>query len=156
MTAQPHATPPRTPPQMHRPLHLVSATDRLPRDPLGLDDDFGPRPTPTAELPDPRAWSGQMALNLLQVAVGVRAATQVRRHTSLEVYDSLVRRSARARRYGTPTRRPMRCLAVLVSQPRDGIVDASIVLDDATRSRAVALRLTGLDGRWIVSDLVLG
>jgi len=38
--------------------------------------------------------------------------------------------------------------SILVCEPRDGIVEATVVVRGRARVRAVALRLEGLDRRW--------
>ena len=93
---------------------------------------------------------------MLQIEAGQRPPSQLSRFAAPEVIESLVRRrSARTRGRRAPVR-PTRVRTVLLSEPRDGVADASVVLDDGRRARALALRLTGLDGRWIVTDLQIG
>jgi Family of unknown function (DUF6459) len=40
--------------------------------------------------------------------------------------------------------------------PRDGVAEATVVVNDGARIRAVAVRLEGWDGRWRVTALQLG
>jgi hypothetical protein len=35
-----------------------------------------------------------------------------------------------------------------VNEPRDGVVEAVVIVHGRARTRAVALRLEGLDNRW--------
>lgn len=119
-------------------------------------DEFAPRPTSTADLPEPRGWAGQMALCALQVVAGVRAPGQLARFTSPGVYEAVTRRRLGTTRAGAHPVRPTRVRAVVLSEPADGVVDASIVIDDGRRARAVGLRMVGLDGRWLVTELVIG
>jgi hypothetical protein len=42
-----------------------------------------------------------------------------------------------------------------VTQPVDGIVEAAIVVAGPGRTRAVAVRLEGLDGRWRASSFAV-
>ncbi|WP_226345191.1 Rv3235 family protein [Agilicoccus flavus] len=121
-----------------------------------VPDDFGPVPTSTAELPSARDWAAWLTPALLQVACGARPAPQIMRHVSRDVYDSLVRRHSRAVRTRIAARRPVRIRAVLVSHPVDGVAEVSVVVDDAARTRALALRCEGLDGRWTVTALEIG
>ena len=126
------------------PTHLRAVTRR---------DDFGPRPTSTDDLPEPRGWAGQMPLTTHQVVSGLRPPTQLARFVAPPVYESMVRRRATtARRHLAPVR-PTRVRAVVASEPRDGVVDASVVLFDGHRAQAVAMRMTGVDGRWLVTEL---
>lgn len=122
------------------------------------------RATPTVDLPDPGRWAGQFVQAATEVAVGLRPAVQLVRWTNEDVYNRLARRgevATRARRAGRlgsaqgPAGRP-RVRSVRTCELRDGIVEASAVVGDAERTRAVALRLEGLDGRWRVTVLELG
>lgn len=126
------------------PAHLRAVTRR---------DDFGPRPTSTVDLPEPRGWAGQMALTTHQVVSGLRSPTQLARFVAPPVYESMVRRRATAARRHLAPVRPTRVRAVVASEPRDGVVDASVVLFDGHRAQAVAMRMTGVDGRWLVTEL---
>lgn len=139
---------------------------------------FSPRPTSRALLPDPTRWAATLSITALQVVAGARSPGQLAKFATPEVVDSLTRRqghAGRARRaaglasrpVSGPTAgpaagarvgalRPTRVRAVVLSEPRDGIVDASVVVDDGRRVRAIALRLTGLDGRWVLTELQIG
>ncbi len=123
---------------------------------------FGPQSTTRADLPDPRRWAAGMAQALLEVMTGTRPAPQVLRWTTPEVYAVLARRGAlAARRAADPgaARRPRHRVAVrrvLLCEPADGVAEASVVVVDGTRVRALAMRLTGQDGRWRVEALQVG
>jgi hypothetical protein len=117
------------------------------------DDMFSPQPTSRADLPDPQFWAGRLAQAMLEVDAGVRPVTQLRRWTSDEVYARLRRRSHRARfvTVREPGRQPAaRVLvrSVRVCEPADGIAEASAVVYDGRRTRGIAFRLEGTDGRW--------
>ncbi len=125
---------------------------------------FGPQSTARADLPDPRPWAARLAQALVEVMIGARPAPQVLRWTTPEVYAVLARRGAlAARRAGaaraagaSPRRARVAVRRVLVCEPADGVAEASVVLVDGTRVRALALRLTGQDGRWRVEALQIG
>lgn len=117
--------------------------------------------TPSTELPDPQRWAGQFVQAAVEVSIGLRPVTQLVRWTTEEVYALLSRRhdvATRARRSGRLTVPPgrTRVRSVRTEEIRDGVVEASAVVVDGTRARAVALRLEGLDGRWQVGAFVLG
>ena len=42
------------------------------------------------------------------------------------------------------------------STPSDGVAEVSLVLRRDGRCRAIAFRLTGLDGRWRITALQIG
>ncbi|HYO86318.1 MAG TPA: Rv3235 family protein [Dermatophilaceae bacterium] len=106
--------------------------------------------------PDPTTWAGRMGLALVEVAAGCRPATQVMRWTSGAVYGSVLRRRASYLRRGPGTRPPLSLRGVTVCHPCDGVVEASVLVGDGRRVRAVALRLRGQGRRWVVDALELG
>ncbi len=116
-------------------------------------DHFGPQPTAREALPDPQAWAGRMVQAVIEVLSGVRPLAQLVRWTSPDVYAALQRRSARTR--PQPGRRAI-VRSVHVSEPADGVAEACAVVIAHGRVRAVALRLEGLDGRWVMTALEIG
>ena len=52
--------------------------------------------------------------------------------------------------------RRTRVTRVLVCEPAPDVAEASVVLIDGTRVRALAARLVGRDGRWVVEALQIG
>ncbi|RJK95414.1 Rv3235 family protein [Vallicoccus soli] len=123
------------------------------------EDDEGPRPTPTCELPDPAAWSGRYVQAALEVLAGERPVTQLVRWTSARVYADLQRRALAAGTAGPGARRGgPRCAvrSVHVGAPADGVAEVCAVVARAGRVHAVALRLEGLGGRWRCTALQVG
>src|SRR5215212_1764813 len=120
------------------------------------DVDFGPLPTATSELPDATRWARQMVQVIVEVLSGERAATQLLRWTVPEVYDEIrSRTTSRSPSGAAPLRRP-RVGTVRVCQPADGVAEAAAVVHGPQRTRAIALRLEGLDGRWRVTVFQAG
>ena len=121
-----------------------------------------PVPTLRAELPDPRVWSARLVQAAVEAVRGDRPVSQLLRWTTREVYDGLARRcavpsgprapSGPAGR-GSPARAGVRSLHL--SEPADGVVEACATVEDGGRRRAVAVRLEGLDGRWLCTALDL-
>ncbi len=130
------------------PSGCADATD------LGFEP-FGPRPTSTSDLPEPRAWAARMVQAVLEAGSGVRPVTQLVRWTSAPVYAALQRRCALAGGRSVPARRAV-VRSVRICQPADGVVEAAAVVVARGRVQAVALRLEGLDGRWQVTALEIG
>ena len=58
--------------------------------------------------------------------------------------------SARARQAkGTVPARPTFSIgSVTICEPRDGVVESTVIVRGRARVRAVAIRLEGLDNRW--------
>lgn len=125
---------------------------------FGQDDETWsePRATATLDLPDPEVFTARISQAIVEVLAGTRPAPQVVRWTSAEVYAVLARRSLVAARRGVAARRPPVVRRVRVCQPADGVVEASAVVLQSDRVRAMALRLVGLDGRWVVTELQVG
>jgi hypothetical protein len=116
---------------------------------------FGPQRALSRDLPEPRAWVTHMAQALVEVMSGARPAPQVIRWTTPEVYAVVARRNAASgRRAGVARRALVR--RVRICEPADGVVEACAVVVDNGRVRALAMRLTGVDRRWVVSELQVG
>jgi hypothetical protein len=116
---------------------------------------FGPQRTVSEDLPEPEAWVRHMAQALVEVMSGARPATQVIRWTTPEVYSVLARRHAASGRRKTVVRRAI-VRRVMICEPVDGVVEGCAVILDNGRVRALAMRLIGVDGRWVISELQVG
>ncbi|MFP5336653.1 MAG: Rv3235 family protein [Actinomycetes bacterium] len=127
----------------------------------GEDRWLAPQPTPSGHLPDPGTTARALVQAVVEVLAGTRPAAQLVRWLSADVYAALQRRAALAARLARPAaasgpaRRPV-VRAVRTSAPADGVVEASAVVLDRGRIRAVAVRLEGLDGRWRATALEVG
>lgn len=123
---------------------------------------FGPQPTRACDLPDPTAWAAHIAQGLVEVMHGVRPPAQVMRWTTPEVYAVVARRGSRAARRRMLRPEPAtsahrtRVSRVRICEPAPDVAEAAIVLIDKGRVRALALRLVGRDGRWVVEALQIG
>jgi hypothetical protein len=117
------------------------------------DDFFDQQPTSTAALPDPRPLIENLTRCVIEILAGARELDQIARWLTDDVYRHLLKRvvlSSRARQAkGAAALRPTFTIgSVIVCEPRDGIVEATVVVRGRARVRAVALRLEGLDRRW--------
>ena len=127
---------------------------RASRDP-GDPELVGHRATFASDLPEPEAWVRHMAQALIEVMSGARPAPQVIRWTTPEVYSAVARRNAAAGRRNVAARRAI-VRQVMVCEPAAGVIEACAVVVDNGRVRALAMRLTGVDRRWVVSALQVG
>jgi hypothetical protein len=118
-------------------------------------EDFGPQRTFSRDLPEPQAWVRHMAQALVEVMSGARPAPQVIRWTTPEVYSAVARRNAVSGRRAIVARRAI-VRRVRICEPADGVIEACAVVVDNGRVRALAMRLTGVDRRWVVSELQVG
>jgi hypothetical protein len=151
---------------LRRRLHLVPAGEtgegspgrstsrrRASRDP----NDFGPQPTPRAQLPEPRLWAGRLVQAIVEVTSGARPVAQLIRWTTTDVYDTIQRRITRAGLLGQPGKRAGAIVrSVRVDEPIDGVAEVCAVIQQGARCRAIALRLEGVDGRWQCTALQVG
>ena len=124
------------------------------QDPEGREY-FGPQRALSRDLPEPKAWVEHIAQALVEVMSGARPAPQVIRWTSPEVYSVVARRHATSRRRNAVARRAL-VRRVMICEPADGVVEGCAVVVDNGRVRALAMRLTGVDRRWVVTELQVG
>jgi hypothetical protein len=135
------------------------AQDALALDFFGARDDeeFGRQPTRSSLLPDPAPFVGRLAQAVIEVVSGQRPAPQLIRHTAPTIYAVIARQAMVAGRRRTPgAQRHAVVRRVRVCEPADGVVEACAVVVSHGRVRALALRLEGLDGRWLVTALTIG
>ena len=117
------------------------------------DDFFGAQPASTSSLPDPRPLLENLTRCVIEVIAGARDLEQLARWVSDDVYRHLLKRvvlSTRARRARAQvaTRPSFSIGSTSVFEPRDGVVEAVVIVRGRARTRAVAIRLEGLDSRW--------
>lgn len=129
----------------------TAALQLVPR--FAADDFFDQQPTSSAALPDPRPLIENLTRCVIEILAGARELDQIARWLSDDVYRHLLKRvvlSSRARQAkGAAAARPAFAIgSIMVCEPRDGVVEASVVVRGRARVRAVALRLEGLDRRW--------
>lgn len=104
-------------------------------------------------LPDPKQATARIAQVLLDVMNGQRPVAQLNNMTTAPVRAQVLTSVAGLKR--DQRHRPL-VSSLRVTTPGPSVVEASVVLGNAGRSRAMALRLEGLDGRWICTALRIG
>lgn len=117
------------------------------------DDYFAQQPACRSILPDPEPLLINLTRCVIEILAGARDLEQISRWVSDEVFKHLLTRvvlSARARRAkNQAVVRPVFTIgSVSVCEPRDGVVEAVVIVKGRARARAVAIRLEGLDNRW--------
>ncbi|MEB0265988.1 Rv3235 family protein [Cryobacterium sp. 10I5] len=122
------------------------------------EDYFGLQPSSRRQLPDPEPLLINLTRCVIEVLSGARELDQLARWVSDDVYRHLLKRvvlSNRARAIkGLPAQRPTISIGrVTITEPRDGVVEAVVIVHSKVRVRAVALRLEGLDNRWRASAI---
>jgi len=131
-----------------------------PADARELSEFFAPQHTPSDALPDPAQFLHNLTVGVLEVFAGVREVDQLARWLTEDAYRKLMIRAnlaARARSArGVRAMRPVHAvLSVRHSSPADGVVEAVVIVQGPARTRAVALRLEGMDRRWRATSLAL-
>lgn len=149
-----------------RRLQLVPPLERKPakrptrRKQRTPEDEFGPRRTPSVDLPEPKLWAGRFAQAIVEVMSGVRPVSQLVRWTTTDVYATMRRRVARSEllHQGTSSGRRIGAIvrSIHVDEPADGVAEVCAVVQHGARCRAIALRLEGFDGRWQCTALQVG
>lgn len=122
----------------------------------GHDPFFGPQATPTQELPEPGTWARRMIQALLEAYEGTRSPDQLSRWVVAEVRERAHRRGLLARRRGRRSSRPPIVRSVHLGHPADGVCEVAAVVWVDGRVRALAMRMSGVDGRWLVTAWELG
>jgi len=136
-----------------RPLHATRLPSKVIRAPFAPDEFFGRQPSRSAALPDPTPLLENLARCVIEILGGARDLEQISRWVSADVYQHLLKRvvlSTRARRAKNQSAsRPAFSIgSTTVTHPSDGVVEAVIIVHGRARTRAVAMRLEGLDQRW--------
>lgn len=122
---------------------------------------FDAQPTPRSELPDPSDVVKRLALLACEILAGSRNLDQIARWVTDDVYRLIAERSVDAKRRRAQAtesslKRPnVSVVSAHLCEPRDGIVEAVVLVRIGPRTRAVAIRLEGLDHRWRASSLAL-
>lgn len=147
MSAVPPPSPPAEPSRRH--LSAVRA-----------EDWFDRQATPASRLPDPTMLVENLATGVVEVLGGVRDLEQLGRWLSEGVYRHLLRRAViaargRAARGQSPARPFASVGGSRITYPASNVVEATVLLHGPTRTRAVAIRLEGLDSRWRATALAV-
>ncbi len=117
---------------------------------------FGPQATRRVQLPDPAPWVRAMVDAILESMSGARPPQQFTRSMTRDLYAALSRRHAVAKRRSGAGGHRSRVLKVGICEPADGVAEASVVVHHEGRVRAIALRISGVDGRWLITAFEVG
>jgi hypothetical protein len=119
--------------------------------------------TPTSQLPDPGVFAENLTRRAIEVISGSRDLAQIARWVTDDVFAALQEQvNARIRKMSLiPEDKQQRTIRnftishVRLSQPREGVIEACLLVHGSKRMRAVALRLEGFDHRWRASSFTL-
>jgi hypothetical protein len=138
-------------------IEVLPVRELLPSKPIRPrfvpDEFFGHQPARREALPDPRPLLENLTRCVIEILAGARDLEQIARWVSDDVYRHLLKRvviSSRARQAtGRSATRPAFTIgSTTICEPRDGVVEAVVIVNNRARTRAVAVRLEGLDRRW--------
>jgi len=139
------------------PTPTTFARETMPSKPIRprfiADEFFGHQPASSESLPDPLPLLDNLTRCIIEILAGARELEQIARWVTDDVYRHLLKRvvlSSRARQAKgvTATRPAFTIGSTTISEPRDGVVDAVVIVHGRARARAVAFRLEGMDSRW--------
>jgi hypothetical protein len=111
-----------------------------------FDSDFCPEPTSAKDLPDIKILVHNFIHVVVEVWAGRRSASQIQSACHYSVFVQLLRKAGTIQTVG-------KIRKIHISQPLDGIVEATITVRYADRLRVVAIRFEGLDHRWLCTTL---
>jgi len=111
-------------------------------------------------LPAIEVFVGNMVRGVLEVVAGVRDPEQLARWMSEEVYRALLARTSLAARArsarGVQVYRAVHHIrSTRLFSPREGALEATVIVSSRLRTRAVALRLETIERRWRITALHL-
>ena len=105
------------------------------------------------KLPDPEAWSKQLAIGIAEVLIGDRPAYQLIRFLAFDVYCSVEKQAVKHSSDAKRVRPLLRC--VQISKVNETVVNASAVIQKGVRGRAIAMRLVAESDRWRCTELLV-
>ena len=114
---------------------------------------FGRQYTSTKDLPNPEPSLMSLATGVIEVISGTRQIDQLARILSDGVYQAISNKAIEARanreRRGEKARyQNIRVHAMRNQSPRDGVIESVVLVDIHERTKAVAIRLEGINSRW--------
>lgn len=122
----------------------------------GHDKLFGPQSTGRADLPDPQVWAARLITAIFEAMDGMRPVTQLSRWVTPEIRERVARRGILSRQRHQRPGGALQVRTLRVCEPLDGVAEVAAVIGYRARVRAVALRMSGVDGRWLITALELG
>lgn len=125
-----------------------------------VEELFERQRTPATALPDPLPLMRNLARCAVEIMAGVRDPEQISRWLEPATHSRLVLRAvlaararqAKGRRASVPAFSLGPCRT---NAPADDAVEGVVVVHSSARSRAVVVRLVGIDGRWRASELTV-
>lgn len=139
-------------------LAKTPAKKRVVKNSKEAADFFGRQYTSTADLPNPDSSLISLATGVLEVICGTRQVEQLARILSDRVYQDISKKAIEARvardsRGDKARYQNIRFHALKSQSPRDGVVDSVVLVDIQQRTKAVVIRLEGINSRWRATEV---
>ena len=112
------------------------------------DAEFAPEPTSAADLPDITELTNRFIHNVVEVWAGRRSVNQVQSMCHYRVFNELQRKAGWQKEIG-------RIRKSRITEPLDGICEATVTIRYGERLRVAAIRFEGQDQRWLCTSLTL-
>ena len=113
-----------------------------------FDSEFAPQPTSANELPMIDPLILQFTHNLIEIWAGRRSPQQLQHLCHYTVFSELQRKAGSLKELG-------RIRKTRITEPLDGVSEATVTIRFGDRLRVAAIRFEGLDGRWLCTYLKL-
>ncbi len=111
-----------------------------------FDKDEQPRPTSASELPGIHRWISTYIMSVVEVLTGRRQPAQLIERTHRVIYQQLLKN------IGT-FKSVAKIRTLHLTEPLDGVCEATITIAVDGRVRAIAMRCEGVNGRWLCTAL---
>ncbi|MEY4418367.1 MAG: hypothetical protein RIQ88_805 [Actinomycetota bacterium] len=120
---------------------------------IASDDYFSAEILSTAELADPEPLLAFLARAVIETMAGIRSVEQCARWLTDGVYQQLKQKSLEASRKRAAAQskilRPNLVIGKISTfSPREGVIEAVVIVYNQDRARAVAIRLEAYNNRW--------
>ncbi len=112
------------------------------------DSEFAPEPTSAADLPDITELTNRFIHNVVEIWAGRRSVNQVQSMCHYRVFNELQRKAGWQKEIG-------RIRKSRITEPLDGICEATVTIRYGERLRVAAIRFEGQDQRWLCTSLTL-
>ena len=114
---------------------------------------FEPEFFTTEELGDPKSSLEAIAMSVIEVMAGVRPVELLAHYLTDEVYVRLRSRASRAaaKRASSGAKVPIPSISIanmLIESPAPGVVESVVLVRFPQRTRAVTIRLEGINRCW--------
>lgn len=113
-----------------------------------FDAEFTPQPTSAIELPKIEPLIQKFIYNAVEIWSGRRSPQQLQQLCHYTVFGELQRKAGSIKELG-------RVRKTRITEPLDGVCEATVTIRFGDRLRVVAIRFEGLDGRWLCTCLTL-